>query len=298
MDAMKRVTDLFVEGTEYYVGDDANGPVVFWINKLNPYQTEEARRDGGSARSQRMARLADPEDLETKGIIAELSLWTDENLAEQCLAQRSDELYLDAFNDLDTDEGMKDLRERVERMPQLLGDSNASEEDQRVKDTIEDQENWFTALHEAMEKKNREALSDLKAQPREKLEASFLERWRQRHTLDVFMEEKQATTLWYAIRQCKAKRAGQGPDGKPLWGHGECDHSQRWLSERKLVKDLPGEMIEKVIGLLESVTVTPLVAGNSDAPTSSSVSSEPSKAPEAVSNLSSQDETPPVAPTT
>ena len=105
------------------------------------------------------------------------------------------------------------------------------------------------------------------------------------------MEERRVTELYYAIRVCEASRDGMAYD------HTRCDHRQRALDSRDQVRSLPEQVLVKVIEALDQLNVPQREAGNSDAPVSSSASSEQPNVPEA-STPSTQEETSNESPTT
>lgn len=296
--SFKRVTDLFAEGTELYLGDDDNGPVILWINKLNPYQEDEARRDGSAARYLRIAELSDPESQEYKGMHAEVGRWGHDKLAEKFVEQKINEIYVEALDDLETDPEAKEALETSRRLPVLLDDAGAPPDDPRRQQLFDAQVDWMGQLAEMQKKKMAQALEDAKAMDHEELTDLFFEGWRERETLDLFMEERRTTQIFYATRVCEAIPASDGTTEAPKWDHAACNHAKRAFDERKEVRESPDGFIAKVIDMLQDITVPARTAGNSDAPTSSSGSSEPSSATEALSQPSTPVETPPVAPTT
>ena len=117
-------------------------------------------------------------------------------------------------------------------------------------------------------------MKDAEAVDRDELTREFLERWRQRISLDEFMEERRVTELYYALRVCQATRDGGTYDHTP------CDHRQRALAAREQVRGLPEQVLTKAIEAIDGLNVTPREAGNSVAPVSSSAPSEQPNVPE------------------
>jgi hypothetical protein len=289
---LRRVTDLFVEGEAIFLGnDEQDEPVLIWVNKLNTFEIEEARRDGIVKRGLKMRDLADRDNPERAAFDAEVQLMSDEKLRQAWVNHHVEEMYLDVVNDIETSEEWRAKVEEMRRMPQLLRDAGVGDDDPRWKQLEELQIEYMQAIRNGQEKKQNESLREAEEFTREDLEASYFEKWRERQTLDLFMEERRITEIYVATRECRAV-------GKPgEWAHGNCDHSVRLLSERSLVKTLPPQVISKIIDSLDGQTTPQREAGNSDAPVSSSASSEPSSASEAPSTLSSPDGTPGAAPT-
>lgn len=279
---LRRVTDLFVEGTEVYLGDDETGnPVVIWVNKLNSFETEEARRDGAARRGLRMSELGKEDNPERMGVLAEVAMWDTDRLAERYVEQKADEIYLDVYNDLQTDPEQRERLEVITRMPKLLDDAGAAPDDPRRAELNEASNLWMQAIDEAQKKAYAKALADAKQEDRETLEKAYLENWRQRETLDVFMQERRTTQLYFALRECLATDVGTTL--ARVWDHAKCDHSTRLLIDRDEVRTLPEQVIEKAITAIDDITIPQREAGNSDAPASSSDSSEQSRPAEGTS---------------
>lgn len=274
---LKRVTDLFTEGTEVYLGNDETGtPVVIWVNKLNSFEVDEARHDGIVQRGMRMAELGKDDNPERMGVMAEVAMWSDEQLANSWAGQKGEEGYLEVLNDIEADEEWREKIEWMRRMPTLLDDAEAAEDDPRRQELADVQTAYLAAIRNGTNDKFEESRKEALAKSREDLERSFFENWRERQTLDLFMAERRITELWIALRVCQATEVGRREDGSLIWDHSTCNHSERLLEERKAVKSLPPAVVEKCVDAIDSLTMSPREAGNSDAPASSSASSEPS----------------------
>lgn len=298
MDRLRRVTDLFVEGTELFLGmDDEQKPVVLWINKLNSFEIEEARRDGVAARGLRLLELTKEDNPERLAITHQLGRWDDEKLRQYRVGQMSDELYLNVINDLEADEEWAEKLPLLRRLPQLLDDENAPEDDPRREQLGDLNTEYLDVLRVRSENAQKAALKELKDVSRKDLEEDYLEAWRNRISLDEFMAERRMTEIFAAVRDCRATEAAGATGGK-RWDHSRCDHTERLLNARSAVKTLPEPVIEKIVDTLEDLTVPQRDSGNSDAPASSSASLGPSSAPEAPSTPSSPAETPLAVPTT
>lgn len=274
---LRRITDLFVEGTEVNLGDDPQGnPVLIWVNKLNSFEVEEARRDGAARRGLRLAALADESAVERQAIAAEVALWNDEQLQTAWVNQKVEEFYLDAINDIETEEEWREKLVTLRRLPTLLQDAAAQSDDPRRDELIALQESYYREIADRQQSKQKQAMRDAKDMPRKDLERDFFEQWRQRVTLDEFMEERRITELFYALRACEGTRVGPNQ-----FDHENCNHAQRALSDRGQVRHLPEQVLMKCMDALDEVTVPQREAGNSDAPASSSASSGPQSVPEA-----------------
>jgi hypothetical protein len=295
-DRLRRVTDLFVEGTEMYLGDDDRGePVVVWVNKLNSFEVEEARRDAVAARGLRLLELEKEDNPERQAMMLQVHRWDEGRLKKARVDQVSDELYMAAISDLEADEEWADNIATLRRLPTLLRDENAPKDDKRWAQFDELNQEYLSVLQDRLSKLQDEKTREFDQLDRETLVDDFMESWRSRLSLDEFMQEKRRTELFFALRDCKASRVKF--DGGERWEHQGCDHTVRLMESRGQVSSLPEGIIERAMDVMDGVTVPQREAGNSDAPASSSASSEqPSE--EGASVPSIREETPPVAPTT
>jgi hypothetical protein len=132
MDAgLQRVTDLFVEGAEAFLGTGDDGkPVVVWMNKLNSFEVEEANRDASVRRAERMAELG-PESPETRGAKVEIDLMSDTELREAIVNDQDAEITSEAYDNLQARKDWRELDDHIRRAPQLLADDGVSPDDPR-----------------------------------------------------------------------------------------------------------------------------------------------------------------------
>ena len=297
LDRLRRVTDLFVEGQELFLGmDDRQEPVVVWVNKLNSFEVEEARRDAVAARGLRLLELEREDGPERQAMLSQIGRWSDERLRQARVEQQADELYLQVINDLEAEEEWGEKIGMLRRLPQLLQDENADQDDPRRKQLDELNGEYLTELRERLEKAQKSKLREFEDHDRETLVADFMESWRNRLSLDEYMQEKRRTELYFALRDCKATRVTF--DGGERWDHSRCHHTERLVPSRAEISTLPEGVISQAIDVMDGVTVPQREAGNSDAPANSSGSSEQSSAAEEASIPSIQGETPSAVPTT
>jgi hypothetical protein len=294
-----RLTALFDEGKEAYLGDHEGKPVVVWMNKLNSFDTEEALRDASVRRAERMGELGE-DSPELRGARAEVAMWTDEQLRQAIVSSQEGDVTSEAFDNLQTEEGWSELEDYVARAPALLADEEVKPGDPRFKTLNEKLAEYTRRLKVETDNVVDQHIKDLAGIERGTLEAKFLEEWRARRTYDEWAGTRRTTELYLSARKCEAVLAGGGVSlaGEMTWDHSACDHSERLLSDRSSVRKLPDGALRIMVETYESLRIPPRVVGNSDAPASSSGSSELSSAPEDQSSPSFQGEMPAAAPTT
>ena len=280
LDRLRRVTDLFVEGKPLHLGTDDDGkPVMVWVNKLNSFETEESRRDAVTARGLRLLELQKEDNPERQARVDQLA----------------DELYLDTINDLESDEDWRENIAMMRRLPELLEDQDAPDDDPHRAQLADLNNEYLEELRRRLEKAHKDKLVDLAKEDREHVVEDYFEAWRSRLSLDEFMQEKRTTELYAAMRECQAE-ARPGGLAEHAWNHAKCDHRTRLLDSRAAVKLLPEALLARVIDTLDGISVPDREAGNSDAPVSSSAPSGQGEAAEA-SSPSTPTGTSPDAPT-
>jgi len=266
LDRLSRITDLFLEGKELHFGDDDTGkPILVWVNKLNSFEDEEARRDGSAARSMRLLALND-ENPEIMSAREELAEFTRAELVEIIAAQSFDEDYLLAIDDVEADDDWADNLEAL-RMSLLLKDSDIPEDDPRWAQSSELNQKYVVTINELTAKRQTDRQNEYSRMDLDELMDQFIKNWKARVGLGEFFAEQRITQLFYALRDCQATAK---PDGG--WDHSKCRH-ERLLQERSQVRGLPEDLLERGIETLGEITVDRRTAGNSDVPTNSSESS-------------------------
>lgn len=295
LERLRRVTDLFVEGRVVSLGlEDDGTPIVVWVNKPNSFEVEEARRDGMTARADRIMSLKDPLDPEHRNLRDQMERWSAEELREARVNQESDRLWLEVVNDIEGDEAWREKLEYLRRQPTLLDDEQAPDDDARRTRLTDIREGYEKEIESRVEKSRKARMRELAKQDDKQVTEDFLNDWRNMLSLDVYIRAMRLTQIFYALRDCKATRDTDAMK----WDHTNCDHSVGLLERRGDVVGLPEALIEKIVAALDDMEMGQRAAGNLDAPLSSSESSESQNEVELASSPSSQTETSPDAPTT
>ena len=267
-DRLRRVTDLFVRGKEIYLGDDETGtPILVWVSKPNQFERSEARKDGLFGKQKRLMMLALDSE-ECLAVRDEGEQLSDEELVEALLSPKQSELILLARDDVEADENWHDRLELLERwnsLTQEQGSEVSPEENERF---IEISTQYIDAINEAMKVRARDFRQELASEPRDDLIDKYVETYRQNQALAAFQTEAQLTELYFALRDCEAtERLGDG------WDHSKCKHP-RLAPSRADVRNLGDVLLDRARSVLIEISVSEREAGNSDAPASSSASSE------------------------
>lgn len=292
---LRRVTDLFVQGAELVLGQEDDGTAILvWINKPNSFEVEEARRDAAAARADRIMELRAPDNAELIALNDTLEGWSNEEIVDARVNQQADEHWFQAAQDIEADKEWRENLDYLQRMPQILSDANAPDDDPRRDRLSEINTAYMDELQKRVKAIQDEAKSDLAKIDHADLREDFRTAWRERASLDVYMKERRVTEIFYCLRDCRATRDADNA----RWDHSDCDgHTARLLENRADVVGLPDTIVTAAIQGLDGLEVGQRTSGNSAAPGSSSASSEQSNE-EAGSTPSTQTGTSPDAATT
>ena len=267
LDRLSRITDLFQEGREMVFGEDDTGPIIVWVNKLNSFEEEEARRDGAAARSLRVLALGD-DSPEVRAAQSELGELTRSELVEIIAAQGFEEDYLLAIDDVESD---KDWTEKLSAMRTifLIDDAELGTEDPRRQQAIDLNSEYMVEVNKRAAKRQTDRQVEASDKSLDELFALFVQNWKGREGLSEFFAEQRVTQIFYALRDCQ----GTIKNDEKTYDHTRCTH-KRLLEDRSQVRSLPQEVLEQVLAVLSDITVDRRTAGNLGVPASSSESSE------------------------
>jgi hypothetical protein len=285
---LKRITDLFVEGTELVLKDDPSDPVLLWINKLNSFEVEEARRDGGAGRSRLMLALQEESSPDRILFDGEVKTFDEAKLREALLNVTANDRFVAAVEQVRND---ADWAERLDIIHRVEPAEEISDEEKEILNKINKQ--YLDEVQARMDLKRQQEEADLRGLDLVSLRDKFTESWREQRGMNAFTREYNKSQLFFATRVCSAKtRTAVGG-----WDHSGCDHRQRAMNSRNEVAQLPDGLLQQLVTTHESVQI-----GRNDARFSAALasSSESSAQPnvEVESTPSTPQETSPEPATT
>lgn len=274
--AYATIMDLFTEGLVAPLETPSGKIITIWVNKLSPFEKEDADRLGRGARAKRLLEWDSDED-EQAVFTLETRDQSDDDLVQGLAAQEAAAHFYQAINEIRTDESWKEKLEYLNTAELLESTSpEASEEDRALHQKISQE--YSDAIEAVQKRLQRDFCADMLAEGREKILEKYHKAWRDAEGMRAFYAERQIAEIFFASRECKAKEKSRDGD-EVVWDHSKCNHEVRIMSNRGLVRTLPDQVRTAVVAALQALELTPDAVGNSDAPTASSESSEqPSKA--------------------
>lgn len=270
---LQRVQELFRRGQVVPLGPDLS----VWVQKLNALERDEAIKDARQARALRMIAFDRSEDEQAQITLA-VNEMTNDDLQRMLLDRRAGDLLLKADDDVRADEKWRERLEAIERSD--AGGRTSTKEDDTLSELVMEFQTEIAKRHKRL---MREELTSLKAKTRKELQDDFRTAWRERIGLDAFHSSKEQTEIWLALRECTVTITDDEPDLSTLKVGGLL------CEDRADVLTLPDEVVDRVRAALAE-EMSPREAGNSDAPSASSGSSEP-RSEEADSKPSTPTET-------
>ncbi len=261
---LKRIQDLFRRGDVVVLEAENGETVTVFVNKLNSLERDEAVKDGRQARALRMLSFDrnENEQAQLDVLIADMA---DEQLIEDLLRRRAGELLLKADDEVRSQPEWKEKIEALDRAQITAEGLASSHERQLITDLALEYEAAVSALHQKLQ---RGELRELRATSRAELVKSYRRVWREMLGSTAFVEAKRQSEIWYALRDCEVEL---DDDNAPILE--TLKVGARICPERVDVNSLPDEIVARVVAALDG-EMSSREAGNSDAPSASSGSSE------------------------
>jgi|GEM_PF-4388594 len=259
--ALQRIQKIFQRGELVILGE-GDDRVFLWVAKLNAMEKEEANLDGRSARAMRMLAF-DRSEEEQASLQILLERTDDREIMEALLNRKAPELYMQAEDEIRSEDAWKERLEAIDRAS-LLADRPASEEEKSLAvDLLLEYQREIEKRHRKALQAERRSFNDM---DRAELEDAYRKQWREMLGATAFHEARRQTELWLSLRECTVDVDADGPVMSTLVV------GERLLDERADVLSLPDEVIAQVVAAFER-EMSARDAGNSDAPAASSVSS-------------------------
>ena len=285
-----RVTELFVEGTELVL--DQHDPVLVWINKLNPFQLEEARRDGQAARTRFTLALNDPRSEESQAFDLQGSRITDEVVARGMAQSKYNQFLVQASDELRADEEWKDKADALERANSDL--ANRPDDDPEVVAMQQLSDDYFAEMQRRVDEKREAEFAALTALPHEELRDKYRQAWIEERATGAFLTAYRITEMWFA----DARVLRQGQEGGRQLGPQPCEgHRIQLCDARDQITKLPDGLIGQVRAVIDGLAVDER-AGKDSPPSPASSTSSPTPSAAAGSAASGQAATSPEPATT
>jgi hypothetical protein len=269
MSRLTKLTDLFQEGVTVALRTNAGTDMPVWINKLSPFEMEQANHEGRIARARKMLAIREVGSPEWDLFHASaMSSRPDAIIFALCNTKNNEHL-VKVMRDLHSDPEWKEKLEVLEWSGDQL--DGKGEDDPEVQAVAKILTEYQAELEERTGFLREELKAELQGLTEADLREQYLESYIEEQGLAAFSNEQQKSLIFYCLRRC------EGVDhGEFTWTHEGCDHSLRWLDTREEVGQLPELLLGQIRTAYEKLNMPQDVARFSDALASSSAPSGPS----------------------
>lgn len=246
----KKITDLFVVGTEVVLGADDDGKaVVAWLQALNPFELDQVRSRAHGVRGRVVLALEEHGSDELSRYEAAVRERGDAGIVEQILDMRDSELTVNAVAEVNSDPEWQERLNIVEEAEQEGAAPLTAEEKQVVTDINRDYLAEIQKIHELEQERLR---GRLEAADREDLVDEFKELWITQRGNERAMAEYVIAEIAFAARECDAVK---DEDGK--WDHAACGgHAKRIWDTIEEVRDLPAQVQQRMAVAMRSLNLS------------------------------------------
>jgi len=274
-DRYKRVTDLFVEGTEVVLDDSPEDPLIIWVQKPNPFEREEARRDAQVAGARFTLTLQDDSSDEIAVFRAGLVRLDRQDLVDAIVDLKFSEDLVLAQNELRDDKDWTEKLAIVDRSGGQL--EGRGQDDPEVLKVAEINREYLTETNDRVDARRAARRDELERftelELRDEYERAYIEALATANSLREF----RTTEIFFAARVCSAV---PNDDATAGWDHSGCaGHRARIFDDRQEVREIDDELHQRISAAISRVTMSPREAKNSARRGSSSESSPPPSEP-------------------
>ena len=273
MGRLSKLTDLFEEGVVAPLKASDGSEVVVWLNKLSPFEAEQAAHEGRIARARIMLAIRDISTPESDLFRVASEAAPKDAIIDALLSAKDNERTVRVIRELHSDKEWKEKLETLEwSSEQLTGKADDDPEVAAVKKVLDDYQAEIAARTDFLRNEMR---NELAAQSEAKLREMHRDSYSEQQGIAAFLREQAKSQTFYSMRMCEATRDDNG-----RWQHGGCNHLQRWLDDRQEVDQLPESLLKQVRAAYDDLNMPPDVARFLGGPASSSESHGPSSKPE------------------
>lgn len=256
-DRLRRVTDLFVDGTVVVLRDGS----FLWVQALNPFERDECVSDAQVARARLVMAMRESgsERIKVEGRFEEAGR---DACIKELAAVKADEKYSSIIAEVQDD---PEWTERMEILRRTDFDNAAKPPTQdEVILIAKIEKDFFSEVRDRTEAEKDYQIKSLERLSQEDFLAEYAEAWMDKRGGRLAQEEYQLTEMWFATRLCEATKNDDGD-----YDHSACGtHDIRLFESKADARSAPQGLQE-----LLSEALRELSMGNRDPKDSGSLPS-------------------------
>lgn len=231
-----RLPDLFVDGKELVFADDT----VMWLQVLNPFEIDEARKDASAARSRLTLALktfGSPDYDTMRGAFKARP--TDEIINEM-LAAKGGTLFSQAQDSLTSDPEWAERLEIARRF-----DEHPPQDDSETQLLEKINRDYLEEITKRTDDERAYLQRSWTAMSEEELLEEYEELWLSAKGQDAALKSFQVAEVYYGSRVCSAVPTADGYFNDR--SHAECNsHRELVFEDKAEIRDLPKSYYEKL----------------------------------------------------
>lgn len=225
----RRLTDLFVDGTEISVGDGT----YLWLQSPNSFERDECISDAQVARARLVMAMRENGDERIK-LEARAETVGRDAIIEDLAGAKADSRYVQLVSRLEDDPDWREKLTIIRRTDFDTNSSNTPAEQQLVARLMQE---WTDELAKRLEDEVAYWRDHYVRATDEDILADYIEAWLSRRGDEVAQAEYTLTEIWFATRYCDATEV----DGK--FDHSGCNgHAERVFASKAEVKGTPDRL--------------------------------------------------------
>lgn len=286
---LRRIQDLFVTGKVIELAGEGSEVLRLFVAKPSSFERDEAVKDGRAGRARRVLAF-DADEGEQATVSARIVDVGRDGIINALVESKGNDFYTQADEDLRADKAWQDKLLVLQRSESLIRDAAGADDlDEDARSRLGDELEQVRQLNLEYLREVEARLDRLAADYRAELQdrqddwlgKEYRSTWREMAGSQSFMAERRITEFYFAIRDGECKPDDTKPDG---YDHAKCNsHLTRLAEHRHEVYAFPDTLLRAAREALDDLSMPPADAAFSDAPTSSSASSEqPSEAAESM----------------
>lgn len=287
----KKLSDLYTTGTELVFTDEDGNLTVMWLQVMNPFEVDDARKDAQAARGRLTNALKTVGSLDYDAALGTFLSRGKEAAVTDLVNSKSLDWYVKAQNDIEVD---PDWKERMTIMQRSVGDNAEALSDEEKAYLNEINGEWLAELDKRLREEQEYNSGRWNRMSDEDLIEDYREIYLERRGNDIAVAEYNITEMFYGCRMCDAVPV-EGFFSKDA--HVSCNHKEQVYDSKLEVRQLPDLLVTRLRDAFDGLALSVRDARFSPRQGSSSGSS-PLPSEEAVSTVSIQDATPESAPGT
>lgn len=242
----KKLADLYTRGVTHVF----NGDTVMWIQAMNPFEVDEARKNSQAARIRIVNALKEGDQTELDAVLDEFTSKGQEGVVKEIVEVKWLEYMNDAANSIEVD---ADWAEKVD----LLKRSDVEEiglPEQEKDYLLQLNGEYLIEVNKRIDEERDRDRARYSSMSETKLLDAYREIYLERRGTQRAMAEYNVNLIFFGSRECDAV-----PDEEGLFpdkAHEKCDHRVKVFSSLEDVRDLPEELFIEIMNTASGIELT------------------------------------------